>query len=91
MPSAERVRFLLSEWARYGYMVGQTFTPPRLDAMSHMSYWQTDGAVILGPVPQQRRQTIAGAFDRGVTVWANIAEIGTDVRAVNTPTPGVTY
>jgi hypothetical protein len=91
VPSAERIRFLLSEWKRYGYMIGQTFTPPRLDVMSHMSYWQTAGAVILGPVPQQRRQTIAAAFDSGVTIWQNIAEIGTDVRNVNTPTPGVTY
>lgn len=91
MPSAERVKALLSEWKRYGYMIGQAFAPSRLDVMSKMSYWQTDGATILGPVPQQHRRTIAQVFDKGTTVWTNLADIGTDVTASNEPVAGITY
>lgn len=90
-PSAERVKKLLSEWKRYGYMIGQAFTPTRLDPMTKMSYWQTDGAVIVGPAPQQHRQTIAQAFDRGTTVWTNLADIGTDVTGTNAPRAGISY
>jgi len=91
LPSTERIHALLSEWRRFGYMIGQTFKPTRLDPMTKMSYWQTGGAVILGAVPQQRRQTIAAAFDRGTTVWTSIADIGSDVTGSNTPRAGISY
>lgn len=91
VPSAERVKALLSEWRRFGYMIGQAFTPPRLDAMSRFTYWETEGSTIVGAVPQEKRQTIAQAFDGGVTVWTSIAEIGTDVTASNTPNAGISY
>lgn len=91
VPSAERIKTLLSEWKRYGYMIGQVFKPTRLDPMTKMSYWLTTDAVIVGSVPQQRRQTIASAFDRGTTVWTSIADIGTDVTGTNTPRAGISY
>ena len=91
VPSAERVHALLSEWRRFGYMIGQAFTPSRLDAMSKMTYWQTQGCTIVGAVPQEKRQTIAQAFDSGVSVWTSIADIGTDVTATNTPNAGISY
>jgi hypothetical protein len=91
MPSAERVKRLLSEWKRYGYMIGQAFDPGQLNVMSHFSYWKTQGALITGSTPQEKRSTIAQAFDRGVTVWDVIAEIGTDVTADNTPLSGISY
>ena len=89
MPSAERVKALLTTWERYGYMIGQAFVPPQLNAMSHYTYWETSGAIVLGGVPQSRRQTIQAAFDRGVTIWENVADIGTEPE--NTPLPGITY
>lgn len=91
MPSAERVSRLLSEWKRYGYMIGQAFDPGQLNVMSHFSYWKTQGALITGSTPQEKRRTIAQAFDRGVTVWDVIAEIGTDVTGDNAPLSGISY
>lgn len=91
MPSAERVHNLVSQWKRYGYMIGQAFTPQRLDPMTKMSYWKTTNAAILGAMPQQRRQTISQAFDRGTTVWTTVAEIGTDVTGSNVPRAGIAY
>lgn len=82
---------VVAMFARYGYTIGRAFVPPRLDAMTHMTYWQTREAVIVGAVPQERRQTIAGAFNRGTTVWSNIAEIGTDVTGSNAPRAGISY
>lgn len=89
MPGQERVRKVISEWKRYGYMVGQAFTPPRLDVMTHWSYWQLGEATILGALPQDSRDSISRAFQRGVTVWQNVAEIGT--QPANEPVAGVTY
>lgn len=82
---------VVAMFARYGYTVNRAFVPSRLDVMSKMSYWQCSDATILGAVPQQRRQTIADAFNRGTTVWASIADIGTDVTGSNTPEPGISY
>jgi hypothetical protein len=76
---------------KYGYTVNRAFTPSRLDVMTKMSYWKTAEASIQGAVPQARRQSIAQAFDRGVTVWNNIADIGTDVTSTNTPVSGISY
>lgn len=89
VPSAERVRALLSEWRRYGYMIGQAFVPPTLAAMTHWSYWQLSESTILGQLPQDARDTLTAAFSRGVTVWQKVAEIGTEPD--NEPVPGVTY
>lgn len=89
VPSAERVRALLAEWSRYGYMIGQAFVPPRLDPMTHYSYWQLADPTILGSMPQAARELISSAFERGVTIWGAVSEIGT--RPDNQPQGGVTY
>jgi hypothetical protein len=85
------VNRVVSMFERFGYTINRAFTPPRLDAMTKFTYWKTDGAVVLGNVPQEKRQTIAQAFDRGTTVWTTLADIGTDVTSSNAPTPGFTY
>jgi hypothetical protein len=89
VPSAERIHALVSEWNRYGYMIGQAFIPPRLDPMTHRSYWQISEATILGALPQNARDAISRAFERGVTVWTAVAEIGTE--PANAPRAGVSY
>lgn len=91
MPSTERINALLSEWKRYGYMIGQAFTPPRLDPMTKYTYWKTTGATIIGTAPQEKRESIAQAFDQGTTVWNSLADIGTDVADANTPRAGISY
>jgi len=78
-------------FARYGYTIERALKPTRLDPMTKMSYWQTDGCTIVGAVPQEKRQTIAQAFDSGVTIWTRIADIGTDVTATNAPRAGIAY
>ena len=89
MPTQERVNALTSMWTRYGYMIGQAFTPPQLNAMSSYTYWKTQDATVIGAMPQERRQTVAAAFDRGVTIWDDISLIGTQPE--NTPLTGISY
>jgi len=89
MPTAERIKALVSEWRRFGYMIGQAFTPDRLDVMTHWSYWKLSETTILGDLPQSSRDSIARAFSRGVTVWGTVSEIGTEPD--NEPRSGVSY
>jgi hypothetical protein len=79
----------VAEFDRYGYMVNRAMVPPRLDPMEVRSYWQTSETTILGDMPQEARQAVAAAFERGVTVWTNVAEIGT--HPANPPRSGVVY
>ena len=74
---------------RYGYTVNRAMVPPRLDPMTKRSYWQLDDATILGQMPQSDREAVATAFERGVTVWNVVAEIGT--HPANSPRAGVSY
>jgi hypothetical protein len=79
----------VAEFDRYGYTVNRAMVPPRLDPMSKRSYWRTADTTVLGQMPQEARQAVAAAFERGVTVWTTVAEIGT--KPTNPPNPGVTY
>lgn len=79
----------VADFNRYGYMVNRAMVPPRLDVMQRRSYWQTAETTVLGDMPQDARLAVASSFERGVTVWTNVAEIGTN--PTNPPTPGVTY
>jgi hypothetical protein len=79
----------VAEFDRYGYTVNRAMIPPRLDAMTKRTYWQTAETTVVGSLPQADRQTIASAFERGVTVWSSVAEIGT--HPANAPQSGVTY
>ena len=79
----------VAEFDRYGYTVNRAMVPPRLDPMEHRSYWRTAETTVLGSMPQEARQAVAAAFERGVTVWNSVAEIGT--HPANPPRPGVSY
>ena len=74
---------------RYGYTINRAMVPPRLDPMTARSYWQTEDTTVLGNMPAEARADIAAAFERGVTIWTDVAQIGT--HAVNTPRAGVAY
>lgn len=80
---------VVSEFDRYGYTVNRPMVPPRLDPMQKRSYWQTSETTVLGSMPQEARQAVAAAFERGVTVWTSVAEIGT--HPANPANPGVVY
>lgn len=90
-PAPDRAAALISRWERYGYMIGRAFRPSRLDVMTRFSYWQTSGAVVTGQIPNTHRTRVASAFDRGVTVYRNLSDIGVDVSASNNPVPGISY
>lgn len=90
-PTADGVRRLLTTWRRYGYTIDRSFEPARLDVMSRYSYWQTEDATITGPIPNDAREQIAAAFDSGVTLYNNLADIGQDVSTSNAPVAGFTY
>lgn len=79
----------IAEFDRYGYTVNRAMVPPRLDPMTSRSYWQLEDPTIVGSMPQAHRETIAAAFEQGVTVWTNVAEIGT--QSANSPRAGVSY
>lgn len=90
-PRYDQARQMLSMWRRYGYMVNRSFQPSRLDVMSRFSYWKTQDAVILGNIPQADRAKIAAAFDRGVTVYGSLSDVGQDVSTTNAPVNGFSY
>lgn len=79
----------VAEFDRYGYTVNRAMVPPRLDPMTKRSYWQTAETTVLGDMPQEARQAVASAFERGVTVWTSVDEIGT--HPANAPHSGVVY
>jgi len=74
---------------RYGYTINRAFIPQQLNVMSHYSYWQTEETTVLGDLPQDAREAIAGMFERGTTVWDTVAEIGTEPP--NDPVSGISY
>lgn len=74
---------------RYGYMVNRAMVPPRLDPMTHYSYWQIEDAAIIGDMPQESREAVAASFERGTTIWTDVSDIGT--HPTNEPNAGVSY
>lgn len=82
---------VVAMFEKFGYTINRALTPTRLDAMTHFTYWKTTEATVVGNVPQENRQTIAQAFNGGVTLWNDISEIGTDVTAANAPVTGISY
>lgn len=79
----------VSMFDRYGYTVNRAMVPPRMDPMTHYSYWQIEDVTITGPIPQEEKERLSEAFARGVTIWNNVAEIGT--HPANAANAGVTY
>lgn len=79
-------------WLRYGYAVRRFSTiPSSLMAMSKFTYWKLLETYISGgPMPEGFKQAIRGIFEKGVTVWANPADIGNIDIADNVPVEGIT-
>lgn len=74
---------------RYGYTINRPMVPSRLDPMTAFSYWQTEGAQIVGNMPQAHRAQLAAEFDAGLTVWTDPSQIGTN--PTNNPRAGISY
>lgn len=79
-------------WLRYGYAV-QRFgvMPSSLQVMTKFTYWKLKETYITSSTcPEMYKQTLRGIFEKGVTVWANPADIGTIDIGTNQPLAGVT-
>lgn len=89
-PSA--IRTVGEYWLRYGYSVRQfAQIPASLMAMSKFTYWKLSETYITSaPMPEYFKQAIRGIFEKGVTVWANPADIGNIDIADNVPLEGIT-
>lgn len=79
-------------WLRYGYAVQQfARIPDSLMCMEKFTYWKlTETYISTAPMPEGFKQAIRGMFEKGVTVWANPADIGNIDLADNAPLKGIT-
>jgi hypothetical protein len=79
-------------WLRYGYAVHKfAKLPASLMAMSKFTYWKlTETYITSSMMPESFKQIIRGIFEKGVTVWANPADIGNIDIADNAPLGGIT-
>lgn len=89
MPTAGRVRTLISQWNRRGYAIDRAFVPPRLDPMTSRSYWQGQDVVVIADAPADAKARIARRFEAGTTIVNSVAAIGTN--STNNPRTGVSY
>lgn len=59
----------------FGYGV-KTLMQPRYNARAHWTYIKTANATLTGSVPADAMRNICHIFNRGITFWANGAEVG---------------
>lgn len=81
-------------WLRYGYAINRWIRglPSDLMAMSRFTYWKMREVYIrTGNMPESYKQGIRGIFEKGVTLWANPADIGVIDIANNVPKSGISY
>lgn len=85
------IRSIGEYWLRYGYKVNQYAVPPQsLMVMDKFTYWKmSESYLTTYTCPETFRQAIRGIFEKGVTVWADPAYIGTIDLATNKPLSGV--
>jgi hypothetical protein len=79
-------------WLRYGYAINRFGRMPSdFQVMEKFTYWKLRETYITSSsCPETYRQTIRGIFEKGVTVWANAADIGNIDMADNAPKTGIT-
>lgn len=87
------IRVIGEYWLRYGYAVRHFMKiPDSFQVMTKFTYWKLAETYVTGaPMPESFKQIVRGIFEKGVTVWANPADIGTIDIADNKPLPGVAY
>ena len=86
------IRAIGDYWLRYGYAVNQFATiPASLMVMTKFTYWKLSETYIqAGNMPESFKQAIRGIFEKGVTVWGNPADIGTNDWGQNAALGGIT-
>lgn len=78
-------------WLRYGYAVNRFGRmPDNFMACEKFTYWKLRETYISSSeCPETFKQALRGIFEKGVTVWANPADIGNIDIADNAPLAGV--
>lgn len=92
MPDQASIARVGEHWLRYGYPVNRpSLIPNDLRVMTNFSYWKlTECYIVSGTMPEDKKQTIRGILQNGVTVWTNASDIGVLDYADNDPLPGIT-
>jgi hypothetical protein len=93
MLDSANMKIIGEYWLRYGYAIRSNMIPPSsLMVMTNFTYWKmVETYISSANVPEGFKQAIRGIFEKGVTVWANPADIGFIDWADNAPLTGVTY
>lgn len=89
------LRTVADYFRRYGYGV-RRFLPlgsvPSLMCMTKFAYWRVlETTVTCARANESERETIRGVFEKGVTLWASPADIGTTALTENHPKDGYSY
>lgn len=92
MMDPANIRAVGEYWLRYGYAVHNFVVPPAsLMVMAKFTYWKMlETYIFATTMPENMKQIIRGIFEKGVTVWANPADIGVTDMADNDPLPNIT-
>lgn len=91
MISTAELRIVGEYWLRYGYAVRQFGRmPDSFMVMTKFTYWKLSETYITAAnMPEYVKQALRGIFEKGVTVWANPADIGNIDVADNRPLEGI--
>lgn len=93
LPQDSTIKVIGDYWLRYGYSVRRFVSslPANMMVMEKFTYWKlTETYITSAPMPEGFKQAIRGIFEKGVTVWANPAYIGTTDLADNQALEGIT-
>lgn len=80
----EKAKSLDDFFSRYGYSCEQVKVPNRA-VRKRWTYTKTKGCVVKGNVPADDLERIASIFDKGVTFWTTIGDVGEYVMNDNAP------
>ena len=79
-------------WLRYGYEVDRFVNiPDDLQTMRKFTYWQTMATYITGNISEMFKNVIRGIFEKGVTVWRDPNDIGSNPRTTTNEPITATY
>ena len=82
--NAEKAHAIDDFFSRYGYACEKVKVPNRA-VRKRWTYTKTKGCVVKGNVPADDLERIASVFDKGVTFWTTIGEVGEYVMNDNAP------
>lgn len=87
------VRVVCDYWLRFGYAIRAFIQPPQsLMVMQKFTYWKMAECYIASAtIPENHKQGLKGIMEKGVTVYANPADVGVADIKNNPALSGVSY